>query len=254
MKNINLINDNCIKAMSKIESNSVDLIVTDPPYNLANFMRDRDFGVKRMRDNTFVTAGWDDLSYRDWISQMNNFFREANRILKEEGNAIIFMSLMKVESIVKVAQENNFYYKTTGVWHKLNPMPRNMNLHFINSLEGWVYFVNEGKTGTFNNNGNALHDFIESGATPRSEKKHGKHPTQKPEKLYEHFIKILSNKNDTVIDPFMGSGTAGVICKKYKRNFIGIEIKDKYFNIAKNRIEATKESLFSNCKMEVGNV
>ena len=57
------------------------------------------------------------------------------------------MSLIKMETIVSLAAQYKLYYKTTGIWHKTNPMPRNMNLHFINSVEGWVYFVNESKTG-----------------------------------------------------------------------------------------------------------
>lgn len=237
---IKLINKDCISSMKKLKSNSVDLILTDPPYNLANFMRDRDFGVKRMRNNTFVTAGWDDLDFDEWVEQINHFFSEANRVLKKKGSLIIFMSLMKVETIVKLAQKNNFYYKTTGVWHKLNPMPRNMNLHFINSLEGWIYFVNDAKTGTFNNNGKAIHDFIETPVAPISERKFGKHPTQKPESVFEHFVLLLTNENDTILDPFMGSGTAGVVSKKNNRNFIGMEINEEYFKMAKKRIENVK--------------
>ena len=128
------------------------------------------------------------------------------------------------------------YYKTTGIWHKTNPMPRNMNLHFINSNECWIYFTNKTKTGTFNNNGKAIHDFFESSVTPSSEKKYGKHPTQKPESLIESFVKILSNRNDTVLDCFMGSGTTGVVSKRLGRNFVGIELNEEYFNIAKQRI------------------
>src|SRR3712207_9112883 len=94
----------------------------------------------------------------------------------------MFMSLIKVETIIKLAEKNKFYYKTTGIWHKTNPMPRNMNLHFINSVEGWVYFTNITKTGTFNNNGTAIHDYIESSVTPKNEKIYGGHPTQKPDR------------------------------------------------------------------------
>ena len=63
------------------------------------------------------------------------------------------------------------------------------------------------------------------------------HPTEKPEKLIERIILIGSKKGDTILDPFMGSGTTGVVAKKHKRNFIGFEIDDKYFNIAKKRVE-----------------
>ena len=133
------------------------------------------------------------------------------------------------------------YYKTTGIWHKSNPMPRNMNLHFVNSTESWIYFTYKTKTGTFNNNGKVLHDFIETSVTSNSEKKYGKHPTQKPEALMEHFVKVLSNENDTILDPFMGSGSVGVSAVKNNRNFVGIELDENYFNIAISRIKEVKK-------------
>ena len=120
-------------------------------------------------------------------------------------------------------------------------MPRNMNLHFVNSTESWIYFTYKTKTGTFNNNGKVLHDFIETSVTSNSEKKYGKHPTQKPEALMEHFVKVLSNENDTILDPFMGSGSVGVSAVKNNRNFVGIELDENYFNIATSRIEEVKK-------------
>jgi DNA modification methylase len=222
--------------MEKIEDESIDLIVTDPPYNLGNFMRNRQTNIKGMRNNYFCDAGWDDLTFKEWIKKMDLFFEKANKVLKKKGALIIFMSLMKTESIIKLAEKHGFYYKTTGIWHKQNPMPRNMNLHFINSVEGWLYFINKGKTGTFNNQNKAIHDFIETTVTNGKEKNHTNHPTQKPEYLYEFFINILSNKGDTILDPFMGSGTCGVACRKKGRNFIGIEINKDYYDDAYKRI------------------
>ncbi|MGQ0517432.1 DNA methyltransferase, partial [Bacillus sp. D-CC] len=71
--------------------------------------------------------------------------------------------------------------------------------------------------------------FIETGLTPKSEKKFGKHPTQKPEKLIQHFVEILSHPNDLIIDPFMGSGTTAVVSKKCGRRFFGTELNSEYF-------------------------
>ena len=169
--------------------------------------------------------------------KMSAFFKQSNRILRKKGSLLLFMSLMKIESIINLAEENNFYYKTVGIWHKTNPMPRNMNLHFVNSTEAWVYFINEGTTGTFNNDNKVLHDFIESSLTTQSEKKFGKHPTQKPIDVLNHFTKVLSNEGDVVCDPFMGSGSTGVSCEINNRQFIGIELNEEYYNISKNRIQ-----------------
>lgn len=66
MAEIKLFNDNCIKAMEKIDDSSIDLIVTDPPYNLGNFMKNRDTNLSKMRDNYFGAAGWDDMDFDEW--------------------------------------------------------------------------------------------------------------------------------------------------------------------------------------------
>jgi site-specific DNA-methyltransferase (adenine-specific) len=241
---IKLYNHNCLDALKKIEDESVDLILTDPPYNLGNFMRGRQTNLKKMRENFFGDAGWDDMDFEEWTDSMHSFFEQAHRVLKKKGSMIMFMSLLRVETMVKIAAEHKFYYKTTGVWHKKNPMPRNMNLHFINSTEGWLYFVIKGRTGTFNNDGKALHDFIETSVAPAGEKRYGGHPTQKPETLFEHFVQVLTNENDVVLDPFMGSGTAGVVAKRNNRNFIGIEINHEYFERATLRMNDIDNNRF----------
>ena len=231
-----LIRSDCLKAMSTLKTGSADLILTDPPYNLGLFMQNREAGIMRMRDNYFGTAGWDNLEYDQWVDYMGQLFDESARVLRRGGAMVVFMAVIKVETIVRLAQEHGFYYKTTGTWHKLNPMPRNMNLHFINSTESWVYLIHGGRTGTFNNNGKAMHDFIETSVTPKSERLYGKHPTQKPLVLMEHFVKTLTNPGDLVIDPFMGSGSTGVAAQRLGRRFTGIELNEIYFDMACKRM------------------
>lgn len=231
-------NEDCMTAMSSLADASVDLILTDPPYNLGLFMDDRGTNLKKMRDNFFGAAGWDDLSYDEWQKSMDGLFAEASRVMKRGGSLVVFMAIIKVEGLIQLAQKHGFYYKTTGIWHKLNPMPRNMNLHFVNSTEAWVYFVYKKKTGTFNNNGQVIHDFIETSVTPMGEKKNGKHPTQKPISLLKHFVRILSNPGDVILDPFMGSGSTGVAVAEVGggRSFVGIELNSEYCELAKTRI------------------
>ena len=219
MSEIKLYNEDCIAAMEKLGEKSIDLIVTDPPYNLGNFMKSRDTNLSKMRDNFFGSAGWDDM------------------VVKNGGTMIVFMAIIKVETLIRLAEKHGFYYKTTGIWHKTNPMPRNMNLHFVNSTEAWIYFTYKKRTGTFNNGGAMFHDFIETSVTPNGERRFGRHPTQKPESLIQHFVEILSNPEDWVLDPFMGSGTTGVISKRTERNFIGIELDKRYFDMAETRIK-----------------
>ena len=179
-------NTDCISAMHKVKSDSVDLILTDPPYNLGLFMKSRETNLKQMRSNFFGSAGWDNLEFEEWIESMDDFFAEAARTVKVGGSLIMFMSLIKIETIIKLAEKHGFYYKTTGIWHKLNPMPRNMNLHFINSTEAWLYFVYKKHTGTFNNDGKAIHDFFETSVTPTGERKFAICSTAFKRKRYCH--------------------------------------------------------------------
>jgi site-specific DNA-methyltransferase (adenine-specific) len=231
-----IINADAILALELIGDKTVDLILTDPPYNLGKFMEDRDTNLGKLRSNHFSATDWDHLNYDDWMFKMDEFLKNSSRVIKNGGAMIIFMSLIKVESIIHLAQKHDFYYKTTGIWHKKNPMPRNMNLHFINSTEGWIYFTYKKKTGTFNNQGKVVHDFFETSLTPGNEKRFGGHPTQKPESIIKHFVTLLTNKGDTILDPFMGSGTTGKASLDLGRKFIGIELSQKYYGVVKNRI------------------
>ena len=169
-------------------------------------------------------------------------FKESSRILKNGASMIVFMSILRVETLVEIANGFVFYYKTTRIWHKTNPMPRNMNLHFVNSNECWIYFTYKTKTGTFNNKGKLVLDYIEISVTTAREKKLGKHPIQKPIILFEHFIRLLSNEGDLVVDPFLGSGSSAIASYRLNRNFIGVELEEKYAKLANMRVEDEKTS------------
>ena len=232
-----LLNGDCLAKMSEIPDGSVSLLLTDPPYNLGLFMKGRGTNMGKLRENHFAVSGWDQLETGEWQRQMDAFFAEAARVMKRRGSMIVFMSLIKVQTVIDFAVAHGFYYKTTGIWHKTNPLPRNMNLQFVNSTEAWIYFTYKAATGTFNNEGHVEHDFVETSVVPVSEKKLGKHPTQKPLALMKHFVRLLTNEGDVVLDPFMGSGSSGVAAIELRRKFVGIELSSTYFEIAKRRIE-----------------
>ena len=236
-----LMNGDCLESMKRIPDDSIDCIITDPPYNLGLFMHKRNTNIVKMRENQFAYAGWDNLSYEDWRVSMRSFLEQCQRVLKKKGTLIIFMAVIRVGDIIDLASEFGFYYKTTGIWHKTNPMPRNMKIQFINSTECWIYFINNGTSGTFNNNGKVKHDFLESSVCPLSEKKHGKHPTQKPVSILKELIECVTNKGDMVLDPFMGSGSTCVAAAELSRKYLGIELNEEYFKIAKQRIEDIKQ-------------
>lgn len=102
MAEIKLFNRDCIAAMKDIEDGSIDLIVTDPPYNLGNFMKNRDTNLHKMRDNFFATAGWDDMEFDEWTQSMDAFFESSSRIMKKGGSMIVFMAIIKVETIIQL--------------------------------------------------------------------------------------------------------------------------------------------------------
>ena len=232
-----LMNGDCIEMMSCIPDQSVNLLLTDPPYNLGLFMKGRGTNMGKLRVNHFAVSSWDQLVTEEWQTRMDAFFAAAARVMKKRASMIVFMSLIKVQSVIELAMKHGFYYKTTGVWHKKNPIPRNMNLQFVNSTEAWLYFTYGGATGTFNNNGRVEHDFIETPVVPLAEKRLGKHPTQKPIVLMKHFVRLLTNEGDIVFDPFMGSGSSGVAALQLSRRFVGIELDKEYFELSKQRIE-----------------
>lgn len=239
----NLYQGDCIKVMERIPDDSIDCIITDPPYNLGLFMHKRGTNLKKMRDNQFAFAGWDNMEFDEWEKNMELFFSHCSRILKKRGTLIVFMAIIKVQDIIRLADKYSFYYKTTGIWHKKNPMPRNMKIQFVNSTESWVYLINKGTSGTFNNGGKACHDFLESSVCPMSEKKHGNHPTQKPLSIMKQLIETVTNPNDIVLDPFMGSGSTCVAAALTGRKYIGIELSEEYHKIASERISNLSELL-----------
>lgn len=242
-----LINGDCLESMESIPDDTIDCIITDPPYNLGLFMHKRNTNLVKMRENQFAYAGWDNLEYDEWRKSMKAFFAQCKRVLKKRGTLIIFMAVIRVGDIIDIANEYGFYYKTTGIWHKTNPMPRNMKIQFVNSTECWLYFINNGTSGTFNNCGKVKHDFLESSVCPVSEKKFGKHPTQKPISILKDLIESVTNPGDIVLDPFMGSGTTCVAAELYGRRYIGIELNSDYYKIAELRINDINNKKDDNC-------
>lgn len=226
-----LMKGDCLERMKEIPDESVDIVLTDPPYEISkpsNFhtMEDR----KNGRTGTNFGA-WDyDFSNDGWI-------RLCAKKLKKGGSLIGFNDFRKATTINNLAVENGLVYKDTLIWHKTNAMPRNRDRRFITNVEMMQLFVKPKAKWTFNRQ----HDSYESSVLSFASESGGGytryHPTQKPIKLITYLLNICSNKGDVLLDPFMGSGTTGVACKNLNRKFIGIELDQDYFNIAKKRIE-----------------
>jgi site-specific DNA-methyltransferase (adenine-specific)/modification methylase len=176
----------------------------------------------------------------------DKLYREFDRIVKNNGGVIIFTRAEYISWALESAIRNNFDVKATIVWHKTNPIPQIRKKNYLSSVENilWVARWNDNKCDfTFNfKTQKEMHNFIEMPICGGNERTI--HPTQKPIKLIKHLLQIHSNKNDLVLDPFLGSGTTAVACKELGRRYIGIEINPEYCEIARNRLKAISEPLF----------
>ena len=227
---IDLYNGDCLEVMKDIPDESVDAIITDPPYNIS-------------RDNNFHTMGRSGIDFGEWDKGFNltKWIDVAQPTLKKGGNIVIFNDWKKLSYIVESLESNNFIIKDLIRWKKTNAMPRNRDRRFITDCEFAIWAVKKGDKWTFNRLSDTYEiPEITGGLTPKSEKLNGGHTTQKPVYLMRWLVERLTNDKDIILDPFMGSGTTGLACKDLGRNFIGIELDKNYFSIAKDRIENYK--------------
>lgn len=232
-----IFNDDAIRAMQGLETESIDLVLTDPPYGLQPHTAGRGWG--KLRKNSINETQWDNLTDTDFTDLMEGFMTESFRALKKGGAMVVFCSTQKTADALTAAEKAGLYYKTFGVWHKTNPLPRNMKIDFLHSVEMWGYFIKGAKSGTFNGECKPVHDFISCPTAVGKERQvGGGHIAQKPVKLMEHFVRLLSNRGEIVLDPFMGTGTTGVAALRLGRDFIGVEKDEKYFATAKARLGA----------------
>lgn len=229
-----LINDDCFSALKNIPDNSIDLILTDPPYNIAKYSTGNlKFDWRADRNNDL--AEWDLEPL-----QPIELLKEFKRILSPQGNIFIFCSYNLIGEYHKVF-DTEFDTFQFMVWHKTNPVPNFRKSSFLNSCELIIACWNKGHTWNFTKQ-NEMHNFIESGICMGKERikdENGKnlHPTQKPVSILKKIINIASNENDVVLDCFNGVGSTGEAALALKRKYIGIEIEKEYIEISKKRLD-----------------
>lgn len=219
--------------IKKIPDQFVDLILTDPPYNIGKHSTGNIPLPGRSAINNDV-ALWDQVDFHpeEWVD-------EFLRILKPTGNLFIFTSYNQLGRWYDCLDHR---MDTTQfmIWHKTNPAPKIFKAGFLNSCEmiycGW----NKKHTWNFISQ-TEMHNFIESPICMRPERlSNPKHPAQKPTAVLKKIVTIASNEGDVVFDPFMGVGSTGVAAQALQRRFIGFELDEAYFNASKERIETRK--------------
>lgn len=226
------------EVIKNIPDNFVDLILTDPPYNLAKHSTGNIPLLGRSAINNDL-AEWDKIDFNpeDWAD-------EFIRVLKPNGNLFIFTSYNQIGKWYD-ALDHRFDSTNFMVWHKTNPAPKIFKAGFLNSCE--MIFTCWNKKHTWNFISQAeMHNFLESPICMRPERlSNPKHPAQKPVSILKKIITIASNTDDIVFDPFMGVGSTGVAALELNRKFIGIEIDPEYFNAAKTRVNTLINTIHS---------
>lgn len=228
---------NCLNLLNDIPDKSIDLILTDPPYNIAKYSTGNIHLPNRSSINNDL-GEWDKIEIEP-LDLLENF----KRIIKPKGNIFIFTSYNQIGKWHNVF-DKEFDTFQFMVWHKTNPVPKIYKNGFLNSCELIVCMWNKNHNWNFSNQ-NEMHNFIETKICMQPERiKYPKHPAQKPLKLLKHIIKIASNEQDTILDPFMGVGSTGIAAIQLNRKFIGIEIQKDYFDASCNRFQQFKQNNF----------
>ena len=225
MENIKLYCDDCLNIMKQIENESIDLIVTDPPY-LIKYKTNR----RKNKDHDFCSEILND----DNEQLIIDYIRECYRILKNNTAMYMFCNCDKVDFFKQELENAGFKIKNMIIWVKNNWTAGDLKAQFGKQYE-IIFLVNKGRKCF---NGKRITDIW------MFDKISGKkqlHQNQKPVDLLKQCILKHSDENDIIFDGFMGSGSTGVACIETNRKFIGVELDKKYFEIAKERIENLKD-------------
>ncbi len=216
------------KLIKKIPDQSVDLILTDPPYNL----RPHSTGNLKCHwrsDFNNDIAEWDGNTVKVPLLK-----KEFKRVLAPKGNIFIFTAYNLIGEFHRFF-DPDFDTFQVMVWHKTNPPPKLRKTSFLNACELICCMWNKGHTWNFKSQ-KTMHNFFESPICMGKERYN--HPTQKPVKLLKHIVEIASHKGDHVLDPFMGTGSTGHASLELGRNFTGFEIDKSYYATAQKRLRS----------------
>ena len=217
---IKIYNDDCLNVMRSIDKDSIDLIVTDPPY-LINYKTN----YRKNKEDDFCKPIKGDDDYK----LIENYIKECYRILKNNSAMYIFCNGDRVDYFKQNLEKAGFKIKNMIIWVKNNWTAGDLKAQFGKQYE-IIFLVNKGRKKF---NGKRITDVWNF---DRVAGKKQLHQNQKPVELLEQCILKHSNEDDIVFDGFMGVGSVGVACKNTNRRFVGVELEERYFNIAKERI------------------
>ena len=221
-----LLNQDVREVFKTIPDNSIDLVVTDPPYKTTS------------RGNAGTSGGMlqKEINKKGQVFKHNNikpqeYIPELYRVLKDGSHCYIMTNHVNLQEMLNVATESGFKFVKCLIWDKGNKI---MGQYYMSSFE-YILFLRKGKAKRINNCGTA--DILRvPNIKLKGEDGKNLHDTEKPVELMKIMIDNSSNEGDIVFDPFMGIGSTGVACLELNRRFIGVELDEQYFPIAKDRI------------------
>ena len=240
-----------LELLKKIPDKSIDLVFADPPYNLQ--LRDTLYRPDQTTVEA-VTNDWDKFdTYQAYDEFCLVWLKECKRVLKDGGALWVIGSYHNILRLGTSIQNLGFWILNDIIWHKTNPMPNFRGTRFTNAHETLLWCTTSRKAKyTFNyqnlkelNEGKQMrsdwHIPICAGKERlREDNNQRSHPTQKPEALLYRIMVSSTNTGDTVLDPFLGSGTTAVMAKKLQRNFIGFEQDQDYIKLTRKRLKNTE--------------
>ena len=221
-----LINGDAIEFMKTLEDESVDLIVTDPPYKVT------------ARGNAGNSGGMmqSKLSMQGKIFKHNDvkpieYLSEFYRLLKDGSHCYVMTNHVNLQEMLNTATECGFHFIKSLIWNKGNKI---MGQFYMSQFE-YILFFRKGKGKKINKCGTA--DILNV-PNKKTKGEDGKniHDTEKPVELMKILIENSSQEGELVLDPFIGVGAVGIACKELNRDYIGIELDENYYNIACSRI------------------
>lgn len=208
-------NMDCVNGMKLLNDESIDLVLTDPPYNI---------GLKYDKYN-------DNMSEKQFWQWMQDVFKEIYRVLKPKSHLTFTCAQKQIWVYKPMLESTGFVFRHLGIWHNPGRKAGSYPGQWPYSWEAILDFT-KGEFRKLNNNNcvGFMDVWVEK---PPNDTKH---PARRPLNCWMDLIKLLSNENDIVLDPFMGSGTTAICCKKTNRQFIGFEISEDYCLEANQRL------------------
>ena len=241
-----ILQGDCMKRLAEIEDNSIDAIFADPPYFLSN----GGISVQSGKQVCVDKGDWDKGGTPEYIYEFNRQWLALCRTkLRDDGTIWISGTHHNIHVVMRCLQELGYKVLNTITWQKTDPPP-NLSCRYFNFSTELIIWARkyEKKTHKFNyetmkllNGGRQMTDVWRIPAVSLWEKQQGKHPTQKPLRLLYRIILASTDKSDTILDPFSGSGTTGIAANLLGRNYIGIEQDEKFCELSLLRRQAIDE-------------